>query len=575
MHVFRVFSMVLFLFGFINSYAQKSDIQYHFAPPLDIPLFLSGNFGELRSTHFHSGIDFKTQQQVGKNVYASDMGYISRIKVQSGSYGKSLYIAHPGGFTTVYAHLNEFMPEIAAYITNYQYAVKKFEIDVYPARNEFTVSKGQFIALSGNTGNSGGPHLHFEIRDSNQNPLNALQFNFNIKDNIRPEIVNMAIYPANAYNSLVNGKADKLILKPLKVNGDYALKDTMYISGKAGFGIETYDYLNGSGNKCTVYSIELSVNDMVYYYHQMDKFSFDEVKYIRSHIDYEEYMLQKIKLHRLFPAPNNKLGIYKKLKDGGVVSFYPDSVYRVKIVVKDTYLNTSVLRFVARGAAPALIEPRYSQDSSFIKTFFYHQYNNYLTGDFRISMPPNTLFENINFTYSAREVDSLSYSPLHFVHSDLVAVCGSYTLALQAENVPVRYRTKALIACIDRENKSSAAGGTWQNGFVESSVAKFGKFYIAIDTVSPVIIPLRFKNNGTYTHGDLLTFKITDDFSGIKSYNGYIDNEWALFEYDAKDDLLSYKLDTTRIKGQGLHSIEVVVVDERNNIAVYRSTFYN
>ncbi|MBN2612749.1 MAG: M23 family metallopeptidase [Bacteroidales bacterium] len=575
MQLFRVFSVVYILLGSAGSYAQKSYNQYDFAPPLDIPLFLSANFGELRGTHFHSGLDFKTQQQIGKNVYASDEGYISRIKVQSGSYGKSLYITHPNGFTTVYAHLNEYMPEVEKYINSYQYAVKKFEVDVYPGKNEFPVSKRQFIAKSGNTGYSGGPHLHFEIRDQNQHPLNALKFNFNITDNIRPEIVNLAIYPVDEFRSLINGKPGKMILRPVKTKDGYTLKDTVLISGNTGFGIETYDYLNGSGNKCTVYSIELSVNGLVYYYHLMDKFSFDESKYISSHVDYEEYILQKIKLHKLFPDPNNKLSIYRIIKDGGVVNFQPDSVYNIKIEVKDTYLNTSVLSFMVKGGPAVCLEPKYVIDSSFVRTLYYHQFNGYIGDGCRISMQPNTLFKNINFTCSALEVDTLLYSPLHFVHSDLVPVGRSYTLAIKAENLARQYYTKALIACLDRENKQVAEGGAWNNGFIEASVRKFGRFFIALDTIPPDIKPLDFKNNGIFQAGDIIKFKITDDFSGIKSYNGYIDNEWALFEYDAKEDMLSYRLDNSRIKGEGLHSIEVVVVDERNNIAVYRSTFYN
>ncbi len=280
-----------------------------FAPPLDIPILLSGNFGELRSTHFHSGIDIKTQQQTGKNVCASKEGYVSRIKIQSGGYGKSVYLYHPEGYTTVYAHLNDFIPEIASYVKEIQYAQRKYEINVFPEKYRIPVIKGQLIGHSGNTGNSGGPHLHFEIRDAGQNPLNVLKYGFNIRDDIAPDIRHLAVYPVEP-GSIINGRSNKVVLKPVLINGQYVLIDTLSASGLTGFGIETYDYMNGTGNRFTVYSIELVVNDIVVYLHEMDKLSFGEMKYLNSHIDYEERILNKLSIHKLFLDPNNRLGIY-------------------------------------------------------------------------------------------------------------------------------------------------------------------------------------------------------------------------------------------------------------------------
>ena len=573
MQFFRYFILIYSTFLTTHIYSQVKYAHENFKAPLDISLFLSGNFGELRSSHFHSGIDIKTQQQIGKNVYASQEGYISRIKIQSGSYGNALYITHPDGYTTVYGHLNDYIPLIARYIKNYQYQLKSFEVDVYPEKGEFPVSQGQLVAHSGNTGNSGGPHLHFEIRNVDQEPLNVLRFNFNIEDKIPPVILNMAVYPVTS-NSFINSKNEKLIISPVKSNGVYELPDSLKISGSAGFGLETYDYLNGSSNRCTVYSIELSVDDTIYYYHEMDKFSFEEMKYVNSHMDYEEYILKNIKLHKLCPDPNNRLSIYKILKNRGIVDFSKDTVFHVKITVKDAYLNTSVLKFNVQGSTASYIHNQLPQDSLFLKTFFYNQQNTYQTPDFKISMPAYSLFKNINFTYSALHVDSIKYSDLHFVHSDLVPLCQSYSLSIKTNDLPETLQHKALIVSIDRENKVNAVGGDWKDGFITSPVKYFGKFFITIDTIAPEIRSITFKRNATYNVSDALSFRIKDNLSGIKSYNGFIDNHWALFEYDQKDDLLSYKIDPERIQQGMKHTIEIKVVDDRNNTATFTSVFY-
>ncbi|HJX71882.1 MAG TPA: M23 family metallopeptidase [Bacteroidales bacterium] len=552
---------------------QEKNKFENFTAPLDIPMFLSGNFGELRSTHFHSGIDIKTQQQIGKNVYASKDGYVSRIKIQSGGYGKSVYLFHPEGYTTVYAHLNDFIPEIASYVKDIQYAQRKYEINVFPEKYRIPVVKGQLIGHSGNTGYSGGPHLHYEIRDAYQNPLNVLRFGFNILDNIAPEIKHLAVYPVEP-SSIINGRNNKVIYEPVRINGEYILKDTLTASGMAGFGIETYDYLNGSGNRCAVYSIELAVNGLIVYYHEMNKFSFSEVKYLNSHLDYEERILNNLSIHKLFPDPNNKLSIYKTVHNNGIVYFSDDSVYHVRISVKDAYSNSTSLFFKVSGTKSNHAPLQNTTDSSFVKTFYYSQVNTYQTPEIKIVIPEYALFRDIDFKYAALKKDTLPYSDLHVIHSDLTPLCGSYRLSIRTKNMSVNLAKKAFIASVDRKNKLNVFGGTWQNGFVSASVDCFGRFFILVDTMAPSVKPVAFRSNQYCKADDTISFEITDDLSGLKSYNGYIDDEWALFEYDKKSNSLSYTIDKERLTPGIKHALEIVVVDDRNNISVYKSGFY-
>jgi hypothetical protein len=568
---------VLLLPGFNNkSLCQTSNDLPDFHMPLNIPLLLSGNFGEVRSTHFHTGIDIKTQQETGKKVYAVHDGYISRIKIQSGAYGRSLYITHPIGYVSVYGHLSKFTPELENFIKEYQYERKSFEVDCYPESDRFIVKKGQVIALSGNTGRSSGPHLHFEIRKAgNQNPLNVLKFDFDIKDNIKPVIYNVAVYPADKL-SLVNNANKKLIIPVTGANGLYKIqnKDSLNVSGNIGFGIETFDYLNGSNNKCAVYSIELFIKDSLIYSHQIDELSFSELRYVQSHADYEEKKMNNRIIHKLFPEPNNKLSIYKNLVNRGIYKFEDDTVVEIKIIVRDIYRNVSRLSFSVKSKKQNNPVNKIDYDTNYVKPFFYYLPNKYETDELKISLPKDALYDNIDFTYYKIKDDDTGFSDIHFIHNEYTALHKSYSLSIKAENLPENLQNKALIASIDKDSTLISEGGEWENGFVTTRTPTFGKFKITIDTTAPVINPVNFYNNRIYSGNGKLSFKIEDDLSGIKSYNGYIDNKWALFEYDAKNNLLSYRLDKSRISTDTKHNLEIYITDYKNNTGIYKGSFY-
>jgi hypothetical protein len=559
-----------------KSLCQTSIDLPDFHMPLNIPLLLSGNFGEVRSTHFHTGIDIKTQQETGKKVYAVHDGYISRIKIQSGAYGRSLYITHPIGYVSVYGHLSKFTPEIENFIKEFQYERKSFEIDFYPEPEQFIVKKGQVIALSGNTGRSSGPHLHFEIRKArNQNPLNVLKFDFDIKDNIKPVIYNVAVYPADKL-SLVNNANKKLIIPVTGANGLYKIqnKDSLNVSGNIGFGIETFDYLNGSNNKCAVYSIELFIKDSLIYSHQIDELSFSELRYVQSHADYEEKKMNNRIIHKLFPEPNNKLSIYKNLVNRGIYKFEDDTVVEIKIIVRDIYRNVSRLSFSVKSKKQNNPVNKIDYDTNYVKPFFYYLPNKYETDDLKISLPKNALYDNIDFTYYKINDDDTGFSDIHYIHNEYTALHKNYSLSIKAKNLSENLRDKALIAFIDKDSTLISEGGEWKDGFVTTRTRTFGKLIISIDTTAPAINPVNFYNNRSYSGNGRISFKIDDDLSGIKSYNGYIDKKWALFEYDAKNNLLSYKLDKSRISTDTKHNLEIYVTDYKNNTGIYKGSFY-
>ncbi len=577
LRLFLTFALVINI-GKCPVFAQQNHSDTTFSPPVDIPIYLAGDFGELRADHFHAGIDIKTEGVIGQKVFAAGKGYISRIKIQSGGYGHSLYINHPNGYTTVYGHLSAYIPEIEKFIKDIQYQRKSFEVDVYLPPDKFPVSRHQLVAYSGNTGFSGGPHLHFEIRTTkDQVPVNVLKFGsdiFNIKDKIKPVIYRVGIYPLDN-KSFVDYKNQKDIEIPFGNNGNYKLNGKpVNVSGNIGFGVETYDYMNGTNNRFAVYSIKLLVDSTLIYYHTMDKVSFYVTSYVKSQVDYEQRVKNKLNIQKLFLDPNNKLKIYKDVLNHGEVAFNDDTLHTVDIIVKDAFSNTSKLSFQVESYNKVTSTATTDLDSNFVTTFYYNQPNLFQNSEVKVYIPAYVLYNNINFKYARINGDSTMYSDIHYIQDEYTPVNKDYELSLRTRDLPARLENKALIVNIDKDNKYTAEGGNWDNGFVTANADVFGKFVVLVDTVPPEIVPIHFNNNGKYYANQVVSFKINDDLSGIKNYNGYIDGQWALFEYDKKTDSISYTIDPDRLSPGQKHHLEIVVIDKKDNSARYTGAFY-
>lgn len=564
-----------FLYGMVSFQTAGQGSRYsNFSVPLDIPLYLSGNYGEIRSSHFHAGVDFKTEQVEGKKILAAADGYVGRINIQSGSYGNAVYLYHPGGYMTVYAHLKEFMPEVEEYVKENQYRRKSFEVNLFPEPNRFVYKKGEMIGLSGNSGNSTGPHLHFEVRDlGTSTPLNVLNFNFPIVDDISPRILWLAVYPLGN-NSQVNGSREKILLQVFSRNGSYVLNESLIqVSGEMGFGIETYDFLNGSSNRCSPYTAMLTIDEQVICHFRLDSIPFDMTAYVDSHIDYGEKVQSGRIIQKLYVDPNNKLGIYATSTDRGIFRFSDTLLHQARITVADVYGNESVLSFMLKSSLPEVSPAPVPKDSSVVSTFRYDDLNVFEDGDVRVVVPEDALYDNIYFQYEKILSCTGCLSDTFAVHNVYTPLHKSYILSINPKNLPSEFRDKVFIARKDKDGKMVGYGGEYRNGFVTTQLRSFGRFYLAIDTTGPVIFPLRFMENGQYTGGQMLSFTIKDPESGIRNYNGYIDGEWTLFKYDAKNDLLTYLIDEERLTKSGTHQIEIIVTDDQDNISHFRSSF--
>ncbi|MDX2415429.1 MAG: M23 family metallopeptidase [Bacteroidales bacterium] len=550
---------------------EKGDRKSMFTSPLDIPLSLSANFAELRPGHFHSGLDFKTSGVSGKRVLAVEDGYIYRISVSPGGFGNAVYIRHSNGYSSVYGHLDRFMPDIEHFVTQRQYKDRSFSVNLFPAKDQFLVKKGEQIAYSGNTGSSMGPHLHFEIRrSSNEHPVDPLSF-FEIEDNIKPVIKLLSLYPLTS-DSEIEGANTKLIYSLSGSKGIYRLrdKDIIEVHGEFGVGISNYDFLNNSWNKCGSKSIKLSLDNEVYYKHSLNEFSFGQTRYINSHIDYEEYINSSRYFQKAFVEPNNFLAIYDTLQNNGIILLNDSEIHSIKLEITDYSDNISVLEFSVKSAeaSNSNITP-----SVYNRIMPFNNSNEFHTHDIRVDFPSDAFYDTLYFEYRKVPSGGKYFSDIHSVHKNTVPVHNKFILSIKADIVDSLLFSKAGIVKLEGD-KEHFIGGEFKEGFIVSSASELGDYAVAIDTIGPEIAPYNFRNGENISGRDKLKIRIEDDFSGITDYQGYIDDQWALFEWDPKSKTIAYVFSKGPLKPDSDHKVRITVSDARNNLTDYEGSFY-
>jgi Peptidase family M23 len=544
--------------------AQNPYPQDYFRNPLDIPLVLAGTFAELRSNHFHSGLDIKTKHKEGFKVYAAAQGYISRIKISHWGYGKALYITHPNGYTTVYAHLQKFSPRIEAYIKKQQYKKESFEIEVFPTILELLIDTNEVIAYSGNTGGSSAPHLHFEIRDKKERPINPMLFGIDIKDTRTPTIVSVYGYPIGK-NSHINqtNETVKLRLVPQE-NGDYTV-ESIKAYGKIGFGINTYDRQDFASNKNGVTKIQSFYNGNKNLEIDFKRFSFSETKHLNRLIDYAYFKKHKSRIQKLFIQQNNPLSLYNDVVDNGYITIEDStaSVYKVKI--SDYKGNNTWLTIPIIGSKSDSIT------SKPIETTEHYIYADQTTNleDHNISVyiPKNTFYDNFYINFSA-ENDTL------YLHNATVPAQKYMAINFDISDYKKTDKEKLFIArMLGYKNKIAYSPTTKKGSIITSRTKILGTYTLATDTKSPEIKPLNFQDGKWLSKYRYLKLKIKDDISGIKNYRATINGKWILMEYDPKKNTLTYDFNDNVITDTK-NNLKLIVTDNVGNSSTFEAIFY-
>ena len=553
----RLFLRILFTTLFISNinFGISQEIDFH--TPIDAPFDLSGTFGEFRS-RFHTGIDFKSRGVQGQKIFSIEDGYVSRIEVNNYGYGKVIYIDHLNGFTSVYAHLKNFNPELDEYIKSELYKSKRNSIKKFPKTNQLRINKGEVIGYSGNTGRSFGPHLHFEIRDTkSQDAINPLMFNYTYKDDERPII--RGLYIINENNSLVRNSPIRKKVK--KINDSTYTVDDFEYNGKIGIGLDIYDiqYKN-LYNQNGVYKVELFIDSILKYSYKMDKIQFSENHYKKIMYDYLSLAQKNKKVLKIYTPRNSDLSFLKNNKFNGIIN--SDSIRDNSLLVKvsDWNGNSSSIKFNLK--ANDSISRRSSYNGIEILTNQNYTLNK---NSSIIEIGKNTFYDDLlmNISYQSDTLN-LGKEKDPFRSSIRIKLPHKISDTLELRQSFVGKIINGKISYISsKKNKS----------YIYANTSSLGEYIISKDTLKPDIKAVNFKNNSNIKVKNILKLRLKDDLSGIKNYSSYFNGNWALFEYEPKSNMIFHNLSDGIIK-DGENKLIIKYEDGVGNKGVYQTKVY-
>ncbi|HTC01598.1 MAG TPA: M23 family metallopeptidase [Ferruginibacter sp.] len=559
-------SKFILSFGFIivgfsaisQVFPEKNYPKGYFQWPVDAKIALAANFGELRLNHYHMGLDCKTDQVQNKRVFAAADGYIAKVKIEPSGFGRCIYINHPNGLTTVYAHLNNFNPALEKYVTEQQYKLQSWQIFIDIPADLFPVKKGQFIAYSGSTGGSEGPHTHFEIRDTKTDKvLNTLLFGFPITDNIPPDVLRLAVYD----RSISTYEQTPRIYSLRKVNGVYIPPASLLIehTDKVSFAITAYDRYIGSTHQNGVYQAVLYDNEKPVVGFDIDSISYDQTRDVNAHIDYKLKNSGGPYVQHLSRLPGYNESIYKEINGDGVIDIGDDSLHQIKIAVIDAYGNTSYVKFSVRGTASD--KGKDILDSSRIENpneFLPGCINVFENNEIAFYLTEKSLYDSIRFTYKVLPANSSDgVSDIFELYNGDVPMHGYFPIKIKS-NVSDSFKDKIVMERYWGTKKEFAKADDEGNSWYRSDFRDFGYFKLLLDTIPPTIKPLGFYDGMNCAGVHRLAFSVTDNSKDIKSFRAELDGNWLRFTNDKN---LAYIYDFDEHCSRGSHVLKIIAED--------------
>jgi hypothetical protein len=626
------FRFVIFLLGFYGiSFAVKAQKQsypqgyYQFPIRPGLANSLAGGLGDLRTNHFHAGVDIRTEQREGLPVHAAAEGYVYKVAVQRSGYGNVIFLRHPNGQTTVYGHLLKFGGALGDYVRREQYKKQTFEIDLFPEPGEFTFRKGEVIALSGNTGGSSGPHLHFEIRDSKDNYLNPLYFGFKeIRDITPPKFVGLVIRPLDI-NGRVNGQFERKVFSPERLkDGSYRLKTPVTATGTVGLELMAYDQMTGTGFRYGLQCIEIKVDGQEIFSYNIENIPNTSTRDYNNLIDYETEQQSGQRFLKCYVPDGNVFDLYKTSFHKGKLIISDTLDHEVRIRISDSFENASELVFSVKGEVPnpplpvfeaetnpQWIQSEIQENTLKVKARLYksaapsvtyyvggkeineqpHFYTNetaVFLADLRRFIPDslkigsmitrtNIRMQALPGVHAGFKSDKWSIDFQETSLFDTLFVTGHRNFnALTVSNAGIALKNYVQLKYIPEDlsliqERSKAyryvdgdyryVGGTWSGNELSFQTRELGTFVIRNDTVPPKIRLVEHSKNQIKGY-------IWDAMSGINGYKAMVNGEWVLMNFDAKKGYIwSEKIDSSKaFEGE----LVLEVTDRAGNSTILR-----